>query len=49
MSASSGLKRRKTAPKGIEDVSNATSNPETAWGRTPAGQTFRIPTTQDVL
>ncbi|CAE6441284.1 unnamed protein product [Rhizoctonia solani] len=49
MSAPSGLKRRKNSPKGVENVSEAASNPETAWGRTPAGQIFRIPTTQDVL
>ncbi|CAE6382178.1 unnamed protein product [Rhizoctonia solani] len=49
MSVPPGLKRRKNSAKGIENVSAATSNPETAWGRTPAGQIFRIPTTQDVL
>ncbi|KAF8694385.1 Phosphatidylethanolamine N-methyltransferase, partial [Rhizoctonia solani] len=49
MSVSSGPKRRKNSPKGPENVSEVTSNPETAWGRTPNGQIFRIPTTQDVL
>ncbi|CAE7101401.1 unnamed protein product, partial [Rhizoctonia solani] len=49
MSASSGLKRRKATSKDVDDVSKVASNPETAWGRTPAGQIFRIPTTQDVL
>ncbi|ELU40221.1 phosphatidylethanolamine N-methyltransferase [Rhizoctonia solani AG-1 IA] len=39
MSVSSGLKRRKNSPKGPENVSEVTSNPETAWGRTPNGQT----------
>ncbi|EUC54442.1 phosphatidylethanolamine N-methyltransferase [Rhizoctonia solani AG-3 Rhs1AP] len=49
MSAPSGLKRRKNTLKGPEGVSKAALDPETAWGRTPAGQIFRIPTTQDVL
>ncbi|KAJ1303691.1 hypothetical protein OPQ81_008116 [Rhizoctonia solani] len=49
MSAASGLKRRKNPPREVDNVSQAVSNPEIAWGRTPAGQIFRIPTTQDVL
>ncbi|CAE6504811.1 unnamed protein product [Rhizoctonia solani] len=49
MSTPSGLKRRKPSPKGAENSSKVASNPDTAWGRTPAGQIFRIPTTQDVL
>ncbi|KAG8718977.1 phosphatidylethanolamine N-methyltransferase [Ceratobasidium sp. 395] len=47
MSAEEGLRRRKAALK--EDTAVSATNPDIAWGRTPAGQIFRVPTTQDVL
>ncbi|KAF8604745.1 hypothetical protein BDV93DRAFT_522086 [Ceratobasidium sp. AG-I] len=45
MSATEGLRRRKPTLK--DDT--PTTTPETIWGRTPAGDVFRVPTTQDVL
>ncbi|QRW02367.1 methylene-fatty-acyl-phospholipid synthase [Ceratobasidium sp. AG-Ba] len=47
MSEQDGLRRRKPAPK--DSAPAPATTPDTAWGRTPAGHLFRIPTTQDVL
>ncbi|KAL5478753.1 CHO2 [Sanghuangporus weigelae] len=54
-SAKGELRRRKTSGNTAEDISmkcsdeKAAKSEEVVWGKTPAGEVFRVPTTHDVL